>query len=107
MTEKSGLAEIAYILVLVGGILLVIFGLLSFTGYSAQSYPELWHWGIAYGAIVSIIAGIIAIIGSRSVTKLVWAIVLLIFGLVGGGLGGLLVVLGALIGLVLAITKRR
>jgi len=43
------------------------------------------------------------LIGARSVTTLVWAIVLIIVGLIGGGLGGLLVLLGGIIGLVVAL----
>ena len=43
--------------------------------------------------------GIIAVIGATSVNTLAWAIVLIVVGLVGGGLGGLLVVLGGVFGL--------
>ncbi len=53
-------------------------------------------FGFAYFGIVTIICGIIAIIGAKSVTTLVWAIVLIIVGIIGGGLGGLLVILGGL-----------
>jgi hypothetical protein len=109
---KSLVSQIAYILALIGGILLVIFGLVSFIGYSIENllrilHPVL-HWGFfTHGDIVAIICGVIAIIGSKSATNLVWAIVLLIVGIVGGGLGGLLVILGGLMGLIVAATKKR
>ncbi len=99
-------SRIAYILVLIGGIVMVIFGLLSLIGSSFENYGPFLHWGYAYGSVVTIICGVIAIIGSKSASTLVWAIVLIIVGIVGGGLGGLLVVLGGLFGLITVITKK-
>jgi hypothetical protein len=105
MSEIS-VSRIAYILVLVGGILMVLFGLLSLIGSSFESFGPFLHWGFAYGSIVTIVCGVIAVIGARSVNTLVWAIVLIIVGAIGGGLGGLLVVLGGLLGLVSVATKK-
>ena len=105
MSEIS-VSRIAYILALVGGILLVILGLLSLIASSFENYGPFLHWGFAYGSIVTIICGVIAVVGSKSATTLVWAIVLIIVGIVGGGLGGLLVVLGGLFGLITVITKK-
>ena len=85
---------------------MVIFGLLSLIGSSFENYGPFLHWGYAYGSVVTIICGVIAIIGSKSASTLVWAIVLIIVGIVGGGLGGLLVVLGGLFGLITVITKK-
>ena len=105
----TSISQIAYILALIGGILLVIFGLISLIGSSFGPSFLYWGWGFAsfaYGGIISIICGIIAIIGARSASTLVWAIVLIIVGIVGGGLGGLLVVLGGLLGLIAVITKK-
>jgi uncharacterized PurR-regulated membrane protein YhhQ (DUF165 family) len=109
---KSPVSQIAYILVLLGGILLVVFGLVSFIGYSIEgllrSFGFFLHWGyFSYGDIVAIICGVVAIIGSKSATTVVWAIVLPIVGIIGGGLGGLLVILGGLIGLIVGATKKR
>jgi hypothetical protein len=50
--------------------------------------------------------GVIAFIGARSVNTLVWAIVLIIIGFIGGGLGGLLVLLGGIFGLVTSLSKK-
>jgi hypothetical protein len=73
-----------------------------------RTFRPALHWGFfAYGDIVAIICGVIAIIGSRSATTLVWAIVLIIVGIVGGEFGGLLVVLGGLLGLIVAATKKK
>ena len=106
MSEIS-VPRIAYILALVGGILMVIFGLLSLIGSSFENFGPFLHWGFAYGSIVTIICGVIAIIGAKSASTLVWAIVLIIVGLIGGGLGGLLVLLGGIIGLVIVLSKKR
>lgn len=108
MSEMS-VSRIAYILALIGGILLVIFGLISFIGSSFGPSVLYWGWGFAsfaYGGIVSIICGVIALIGAKSANTLVWAIILIVVGIIGGGLGGLLVVLGGLLGLIAILSKK-
>ncbi len=89
---------------------MIIFGIIGFF-YSFGGFY--FHWGFAYGGIVTLIMGVIAIIGARSASTLVWAIVLIIVGIVGGGsgdllggLGGLLVVLGGIFGLIVVLTKK-
>jgi hypothetical protein len=82
---------------------MVLLGLASFLVSFGAFF---FHWGFAYGGIVTLIMGIIAIIGSKSVNTLVWAIVLIIVGLIGGGLGGLLVALGGLMGLISVLLKK-
>ncbi len=106
---KTSLGQVAYILTLVGGILLVIFGLLSLLSIGFGG-PSFFYWSVysfGYSGIVMLICGVIAVIGAKSVTTLVWAIVLLIVGFIGGGLGGLLVLLGAIIGLILVLTHNK
>jgi hypothetical protein len=107
--SEMSVSRIAYILALIGGILLVIFGLISLIGSSFGPSFLYWGWGFAsfaFGGIISIICGAIALIGARSAGTLVWAIVLIIVGIIGGGLGGLLVVLGGLLGLIVVFTKK-
>ena len=68
-----------------------------------------WGWGFAsfaFGGIISIICGAKAIIGAKSAVTLVWAIVLIIVGVIGGGLGGLLVVFGGLLGILVVLSKK-
>ena len=105
MSELS-VSRLAYILAIIGGILMVILGLLSLLGSSFENFGPFLHWGFAYGSIVTIVCGVIAIIGAKSATTLTWAIVLIIVGVIGGGLGGLLVVLGGLLGILTAVTKK-
>ncbi len=101
----SEISRIAYYLALIGGILLVIFGLLDLIGFSGLAIFHFSFYAFAYAGIVSIICGVIAIIGAKSASTLVWAIVLIIVGIIGTGLGGLLVVLGGLLGLIAVLTK--
>ena len=102
-----GLAYWGYILASIGGIVIIVFGLLALVGNSlgsAFSPAGVYLSGAVY-SIVAIIIGVICIIGSRSVGTLVWAIVLLVLGIVSGGIGGALVILGALLGLVSIFVK--
>ena len=98
---KDSLGRVAYILALVGGILMVLFGLLSLVGMAVMmpfSIPGLGLFA-GFGAILGLILGIIAIIGSKRVMDLIWAIILIIIGFVGG-IGGLLVLIAGILGLV-------
>jgi hypothetical protein len=99
----ASVSTIAYYLALIGGILMVIFGLLGLIGNFGGFY---FHWGYSYGGIVTLIMGVIAIIGAKSASTLIWAIVLIIVGAIGGGLGGLLVLLGGIFGLVSVLSKK-
>ncbi len=97
------LSRAAYYLALIGGILMIVLGLV---GLFASFGAYIFHWGYSYGGIVTLIMGIIAVIGAKSVNTLVWAVVLIIVGLIGGGLGGLLVLLGGILGLITALNKK-
>lgn len=99
---KGSLGKPAYYLALIGGVILVILGLLSFVGvaFSMFTFSVLGAFGGAFSGIFEIVLGIVAIYGAKRVTDLVWAIVLIVVGLIGGGLGGLLVLLGGILGLV-------
>ncbi len=97
------LSRVAYYLALIGGILMIVLGLIGFFG-SFGAF--IFHWGYSYGGIVTLIMGIIAVIGAKNVNTLTWAIVLIVVGLIGGGLGGLLVLLGGIFGLLTTLGKR-
>ena len=56
--------------------------------------------GALGSGIIGLILGIICLIGARYVGHLGWAIVLLILGILAGNIGGIIVVLGALLDLV-------
>lgn len=98
------LSYVGYILVLIGGILLVVFGLIAILSSPLYAFSPLTALGNIGSGIVGIVIGIICIIGARYVGTLAWAIVLLILGIIAAGPGSILVVLGALLGLVSALT---
>ena len=104
---NKGLAYWGYILALIGGILIIVFALLALIGNSLGSAfsPAGYYLTGALYSVVAIIIGVICVIGSKSVGTLVWAIVLLVLGIVSGGIGGALVILGAILGLISIFVK--
>jgi len=103
----NSFAYAGYILVLLGGILLVIFGLLGVFGTVLIPFSPLYYIGASVHGLVTLIIGVICVIGSKYVARLEWAIILLVLGIVATGLGGTLVILGALLGLVSVLTTRK
>jgi hypothetical protein len=104
----STLAYVGFILVLVGGIVVLLFGLLDLLEVGVRIFREISVLSFLTGTVRSlaqIVIGIVCIIGSRFVSNLVWAIVLLVLGLVAGTFGGLLIVIGAILGLVSVLIK--
>ena len=94
-TEVKGLSKI---LVLIGAILLILFGLFTVLGGSFESR----YLGISIsGSIFGIAVGVIALYGHNRIGEVVWAVILLVLAYFAGGLGGLLVLLGSLIALIM------
>lgn len=109
MSSKS-LANAGRILVLVGGILMVLFGVLNllelaFTIPFRSPLEDLNLISRGFG-VIPIILGVVAIIGAKYSDTLLWSIVLIIIGYLGGGLGGLLVLVGGILGLVSVLIKK-
>jgi len=97
---KGTLGHLAYILALVGGIVMIILSLLGFLSY-AVAIPFQSPLGGFFGSgIITLILGIIAVVLSKRASELVFSIVLIIVGYLGGGIGGLLVLIGGILGLV-------
>ena len=93
--EVKGLARI---LVLIGGILLIVFGLFTVLGGSFESR----YIGISLsGSIFGLVVGLIALYAHSRIGEVIWAVVLAVLGYFAGGIGGLLVLLGSLIALVM------
>jgi hypothetical protein len=101
----NALAFAGYILALVGGILLIIFGLLGLLNIVLVPFSPLYYLGVAAHGLLTLIMGIIGAIGSRYVSRLEWGIILLILGVIAGGVGGTLILLGALLGLLSILIK--
>jgi len=95
---KIEVKGISRILVLIGGILLIIFGLITVLGGSIESR----YIGVSIsGSIFGIGVGVIALYGHTRIGEVVWAVILAVLGYFAGGLGGLLVLLGSLIALIM------
>lgn len=90
---------------LIGGILIILFGLLNLSASAFRIFSPLSFLHGAVHAIAEIVIGVVCILGSKYVSNLAWAIILLILGLVAGEIGGTLVILGAVIGLVSQLVK--
>lgn len=103
----NSLAYAGYILVMLGGILLIIFGLLGLIGIVLIPFSPLYYIGVAAHGLITLILGIIAIIGAKQVGTLLWAIGLLVLGIIATGFGGVLIILGALLGLISVLTKTK
>lgn len=108
---ESSLARAGRALVLIGGVTMVIVGGLTILGQSSSLPIPPFLSQLRFPVFLidndflTLILGILAIIGSRFTDQLEWAIALIIVGLIGSGVGGMLVSLGGLLGLILALTQ--
>ena len=98
------LGKIAYVLVLVGGIVLVVSGIADLIGMTFFVPSALGS--VFGGAIFQMILGGAAFVLARRVKELLWTIVILLIGLIGGSIGGAFVAVGAIVSLVLIFLKR-
>ncbi len=97
-STKTEFGDLARILVLIGGVLLIVFGFLSVIGASF----DIPHLGVSIaGTWLGIVVGVVALWGHRYVREMVWAVIFIVLGWFTGGLGGILVLLGGLIGLLM------
>jgi hypothetical protein len=101
--QTASLGKLAYVLALLGGVVLVVLGLLSFLGmgFTMVTFSMFGPFGGSFWGIIEVVLGVVAIYGAKRVTDLTWAVVLLVIGLVAGGFGGILVLLGGILGLLL------
>jgi hypothetical protein len=98
------LGKISYVLVVVGGIVMVLSGIASLIGMTILAPSVL---GFVFGGyILQMILGVAAFILAKRVKELLWAIVLVIIGFIGGGIGGVLVVLGGIASLIVIFLKK-
>ena len=84
---------------LVGGVIIILLSLAALLNFPVSlpfHSPLAGYFGIG---VITLILGIVAVFGSKRVHELVWAVVLMAVGFLGGGIGGLLALLGGLLGL--------
>ncbi len=98
------MSRLGYVLALIGGLLMIVFGILALV--QATFRGAFFGWGFFNGGLVTLVGGVVAVIGATRIRDLVWSIVLIIVGIVGGGLGGLLVLIGGILGIASNLAKR-
>lgn len=99
--KSSGpLSEAAYLLAIVGGIVMIALSLAGLLGlFIALPFQSPFLPSLLGNALIVLILGVVAFIGSKHVRESVWDIALIVVGCIGGGIGGLLVLLAGLLGL--------
>ena len=105
MTNKASIRALARLLLLIGGVILILSAVLSLVGGLRgvlDFAPRAFSLDSLTGGIIGLLVGVLALIGAGQVRNPAWAIILLILGFFVGGLGGILVFIGALIALVAA-----
>jgi uncharacterized membrane protein HdeD (DUF308 family) len=99
-----------WILAVIGGVILVIFGLISifsspFVGIFTVSLIS--GLDALLSGIILLIAGVIAIAGAKWTSHILWGIILLIVGFIAGGVGGTMIFIGALLGVLSRLMKSK
>jgi hypothetical protein len=90
-------------LYLLGGILLILGAILDIAGGLrglldfSTTVPSL---GSLVGLLIAIVAGVLALVGMGQVSNPALSVILIILGYLAGGLGGIIVIIGAVIALV-------
>ena len=107
MSLHAPLRSLARALILVGGIVLILGSVLQIIGSRSilDLTPNIRSLGLFTGGIIGLIIGVLALIGASQVSSPVWTIILMVLGYLVGSLGGILIFIGALIGLVTALVK--
>ncbi|MBS7623778.1 hypothetical protein KEJ39_08960 [Candidatus Bathyarchaeota archaeon] len=105
MDNRNSILKAARLMVTVGAIIMIVLGLLSILGraLSLPFYPPANISAIVY-VLVSLVAGIAALLLSPKTGVPQWTLILIVIGIVGGGLGGLLVLIGGVAALIAKLT---
>lgn len=100
----TSLSYAGYVVALIGAIIIIVVSILGIFGSSFYLFSPIAAIGTLAIGVAGLIIGIICAIGSKYVGNLGWAIVLLILGIIASGIGGLLVIIGAILGLISKLT---
>jgi hypothetical protein len=107
MSSNQSLRSLSKALILVGALVLIVGAILQAVDLRAlfDLTPNVRSLGVVSSALIGLIVGALALVGSMQVSSPVWMIILIVLGYLVGSLGGILVFIGALIGLVTALVK--
>jgi len=103
--SKPTLVKAAKIIVIVGAILMISLSIMSIAG-RILALPFYAPIGLTSGAYIfaSLFGGILALILSRKVGGMIWTLIVIGIGIIGGGLGGLLVFIGGIIAIIARVS---
>jgi hypothetical protein len=108
MSNKTSLHSLARLLLLIGGVVLLLAAVLQISN-SLRGVLDLAPRALSLDAltseIIGILVGVLALVGAGQIKNPAWSIILLVLGFLVGGLGGILVFIGALIALVATFVK--
>ena len=108
MTSTSSLYSLARLLLIIGALILILGAVLEIVGGLRGLFdltfliPSL---GFLTGLVIAIIAGVVAFVGAGQIKNPALNIILLILGYLAWGIGGILIILGALVALVTRFIK--
>jgi len=108
MTSKSSLYSLARLLLIIGGLVLILGAVLDVVGGLRGLFDlnfRISSLGFLTGVVIVIIAGVVAFIGAGQISNVALNIILVVLGYLAGGLGGILVILGALVAIVTKFVK--
>jgi hypothetical protein len=108
MSNKTSLHSLARLLLLIGGVVLLLAAVLQISN-NLRGVLDLAPRALSLDAltseIIGILVGVLALVGAGQIKNPAWSIILLVLGFLVGGLGGILVFIGALIALVATFVK--
>jgi hypothetical protein len=108
MTSKSSFYSLARILLIIGGLILILGAALDVVGGLRGLFDlnfRISSLGFLTGVVIAIIAGVVAFIGAGQISNTALNIILIVLGYLAGGLGGILVIIGAIVALVTKFVK--
>jgi len=99
---KKVFLKLSSILCFIGSIIMIIISMLELVGIVIHFFLPLkvftyFRFIGSTRILITLICGLIALYGSKRVKSFSWTIVLIIVGLIGDGIGGILVFIGALL----------
>jgi hypothetical protein len=103
LSAKKSLRTLARLLFLLGGLILILGAVLQFAaGLSSllNLAPQIPRFGSIIALLLAIVTGVVALAGIAHVSNPAWSVVLLVLGFLAWGLGGIIVIIGAIVALV-------
>jgi len=108
MTSKSSLYSLARLFLIIGALILILGAVLEIVGGLRGLFDLTFRIpsiGFLTGAVIAIIAGVVVFVGAGQIRNPALNMILLILGYLAWGIGGILIILGALIALVTRVVK--